>query len=398
MLPDAGQALLFDRTKGTYVAVGAGEAVEGFTVDSVEDDEVTLVSDAGATVVLAAPARHRRAAEPGNTDDADEAERPVRHRPRAERVAAAEPADPYGGAQQPADPYAGGQPADPYAGGPQPADPYGDGVQSVPAGSLGTGADGVRVVDASAPAPQTITGTGATTVIGTGADGVRVTSAAAGTAPATGTAPAAGSALATGSAPAAVSATGSAPATASAPATLTAAAPASVAGPASAAAPTSGSGSVAAAGAAPTIAAGSAPTTAAGSAPAPRASHTQADGAAALAAALTGEPAPAVTAAASPTVLARADVSTALSNFAALSKAIQATFTPDGLRIDAVTAGSLFAKAGLVAGDLVTSVDGKPLRSLDDAADLYARASKARTVNAQVVRGGKPVAVRVAIQ
>jgi hypothetical protein len=113
MLPDAGQALLYDRTKGTYVAVGAGEAVEGFTVDSVEDDEVTLVSDAGATVVLAAPARHRRVADTGNADDGEEAERPARHRPR---VAAAEPADPYaGGAQQPADPYAGGpqQPADP---------------------------------------------------------------------------------------------------------------------------------------------------------------------------------------------------------------------------------------------------------------------------------------------
>ncbi len=63
-----------------------------------------------------------------------------------------------------------------------------------------------------------------------------------------------------------------------------------------------------------------------------------------------------------------------------------------------MTTGSVFAKAGLVAGDLVTSVDGKPLRSLDDAADLYARASKARSMNAQLVRGGKPVALRVAIQ
>jgi S1-C subfamily serine protease len=97
-------------------------------------------------------------------------------------------------------------------------------------------------------------------------------------------------------------------------------------------------------------------------------------------------------------VLARADVAAALSNFAALSKAIQGAFTADGLRVDAVTAGSLFAKAGLVAGDVVTSVDGKPLRSLDDAADVYARASKARSMTAQVVRDGKPVALRVAIQ
>jgi membrane-associated protease RseP (regulator of RpoE activity) len=140
------------------------------------------------------------------------------------------------------------------------------------------------------------------------------------------------------------------------------------------------------------------------------ASAKQPDGAAALAAALTGDdspttaaPAIAAPAAATPTadgatVLARADVSAALSNFGALSKSIQGAFTPDGLRIDGVAASSVFAKAGLQAGDVVTSVDGKPLRSLDDAANVYARAAKAKSLSAQVLRDGKPVALRVAIQ
>src|SRR3954471_18471846 len=55
MLPETHQALLFDKTKGTHVVVEAGQAVEGFLVDSIDEDEVTLLSDDGATFVLAAP-------------------------------------------------------------------------------------------------------------------------------------------------------------------------------------------------------------------------------------------------------------------------------------------------------------------------------------------------------
>jgi membrane-associated protease RseP (regulator of RpoE activity) len=107
---------------------------------------------------------------------------------------------------------------------------------------------------------------------------------------------------------------------------------------------------------------------------------------------------PAATAAPGPTVLARADVNAALGNFGALAAAIHGGYTAEGLRIDAVAAGSLFAKAGLRAGDVVTSVDGHPLHSLDDAANLYARAPGMKAATASVVRGGKPVTLRVSIQ
>src|SRR5262249_25587262 len=82
----------------------------------------------------------------------------------------------------------------------------------------------------------------------------------------------------------------------------------------------------------------------------------------------------------------------------ALAVAFRASFTPAGVQVDAVLDGSLFAKAGLRAGDLITSVEGRPLRSLDDVAALYARAGSLRIVTAQGVRGGKPLTLRAVIQ
>ena len=96
--------------------------------------------------------------------------------------------------------------------------------------------------------------------------------------------------------------------------------------------------------------------------------------------------------------IARAELDAALDDFGALAIAIRGEFTSAGLRIDHVAERSLFARAGLRVGDLVASVDGKPLRTLDDAADLYARASAARTIAVQIVRGGKVVAVKLAIR
>ncbi len=119
----------------------------------------------------------------------------------------------------------------------------------------------------------------------------------------------------------------------------------------------------------------------------------------------TPAPAPAITPApaAAPTgpltiKLARTDVATALADFGALAGSLSATFTPGGLRLDAVTEGTIFTRAGLLTGDLIVSVDGKPLRSLDDAADLYARASTTKVATLAVLRAGKPLVLRVAIQ
>jgi type II secretory pathway component PulC len=96
--------------------------------------------------------------------------------------------------------------------------------------------------------------------------------------------------------------------------------------------------------------------------------------------------------------LGRRDVDAALEDFGSLLVAVKGELTPQGAKIEQVTAGTLLARVGLRAGDVVASVDGKPLRSLDDAANLYARAGALRVVTVQVVRGGKPLTLRVVIK
>jgi S1-C subfamily serine protease len=97
-------------------------------------------------------------------------------------------------------------------------------------------------------------------------------------------------------------------------------------------------------------------------------------------------------------VLARREVEAALADFGAVAAAFHATFTPAGVNVAAVLDGSLFAKVGLRAGDVIAAVDGRPLRSLDDVAALYARAGALRAITAQVIRGGQPVMLRAVIQ
>ena len=99
-----------------------------------------------------------------------------------------------------------------------------------------------------------------------------------------------------------------------------------------------------------------------------------------------------------PIVIARAELDAALADFSKLASSARGAFTPTGVRIDHVLAGSLFAKVGIRAGDTIVSVDRLPVRSLDDAASVYARASTARNVTLQLVRGGKALSLRVTIR
>jgi hypothetical protein len=96
--------------------------------------------------------------------------------------------------------------------------------------------------------------------------------------------------------------------------------------------------------------------------------------------------------------LSRAEVDAALADFGRLTAAMHGSFSAAGVVVDAVSDGTLFQRAGLRAGDVIAAVDGIRLRSLDDAANLYARASKATAITAQIVRSGKPMTLRVAIR
>jgi hypothetical protein len=99
-----------------------------------------------------------------------------------------------------------------------------------------------------------------------------------------------------------------------------------------------------------------------------------------------------------PVKLAKKDVTSALDDFSALAASIDGSFTARGLAISKVKPQSVFAKAGLATGDVIVAVDGKPMRSLDDAADLYARAGSMKSATVQILRAGKPQTLRIAIQ
>lgn len=307
ILPETNQALLFDRSGGgTHLLVMVGEKVGGYTVEAIDEDEVTLSAN-GQQIVLAAPERpwRRRGGE-----GRPAAERLAEERPAAAHGGAPAPTDPYGGAAEPGQAAGSGGAASSSRGAMGPADPYADEIREVKAPSW---------LDPTSPMPT----------------------ARPVTAMATPPSPAPSSTMAP---------TAPAPSPTMPPPVSTTTAPA-------AAAPAA------------------APAAAAPAAAAPAAAAPSADA-----------------------VLSRREVDAALADFGTLSVALRASFTPAGVKIDAVLDGSLFAKAGLRAGDVVATVDGKPLRSLDDVAALYARAGSLRAVTAQVVRGGKPLSLRAIIQ
>lgn len=299
ILPESNQALLFDKNRGTHVLADVGSTIAGYTVDAIDQDEVTLSSN-GKELVLSAPSTR------GGW-------RSLREE-RAEKAAPAKqaeaPADPYGPAGEIVDPYAdaGSAPLDPYA------EPK---VREATAPSpIVAGEGGVRVADASpadpydaGPAPRTpiapIIDAGPSPMTKHKADPSWMSPTPTPTAPATTTAPAADE-------------------------------PADPYGE---------------------------------------------------------PPAPVIT----PTVLSRSELNVALADFGKLTNVLRGGFTAQGARLDVVAEGSVFAKAGLRSGDIVASVDNVPLRSIDDAADLYVRASATRAANIAVLRGGKPMTLRVLI-
>lgn len=313
VMPDAEQALLFDKTKGRYVLVEVGATVGDYTVRAIDAREVTLVGkDLPVEIALAMPI----------------AKKPV----KAVAKTAPKPADPYGedavASAEPAAPPAGEAPEDPYADG-APAMVEGDDEPRIV--SADPAADPERA--AEIVAEQTIQ---ATQWNPAKSDGAKSS-----------TSPFAGMS-------------------------------------ADAAKPSDEVANL-----------GKPKADAEGEAPAAKVAPTaEIEPPAEAPAAPVAEP----EAKPAATQLAKKDVDAALTDFAKLAAAIDGSFGAHGLVIAKVQAGSVFAKAGLAAGDVVTAVDGKPLRSIDDAADLYARAGGMKSATVQIVRNGKPQVLRIAIQ
>jgi membrane-associated protease RseP (regulator of RpoE activity) len=135
MLPETGQVLLFDKTKGAHVVAEVGQALDGYTVDDIDEDEITLVADNGASVILTAPPvkQHKHAAKkaPAPVDPYAEP---------GEAKADADATDATSGAGKPAD-----VPVDPYA---EPAPPKAPGEGGVRVASAGAASTSAPIVDA----------------------------------------------------------------------------------------------------------------------------------------------------------------------------------------------------------------------------------------------------------
>jgi len=372
VLAESHQALLYDKIRGTHVLAEVGGTVGGYEVVEIAEDEVTLYAN-GREFVLAAPADLP-------------APRPTRA-PARPAVKAELPLDPYSDAGQNAD----GGPLDPYAETPVRS------VSAAPAFDAGQNADG-PAIDVG-PAPRAVPATTAPAMI-----------------------PAAPAAeLGDNPYDAPVPSVTAAPVTA-APVTAKPAAKPAATKPARSVS-TEGIEGFLPPGTSPDDAAAAkapAPAVTAPAVPAPAASRpgtpadpywvdgqtelppakpvrvVTAEGPAAPgpAAAPDAPPAPVIT----PTVLSRSDLNATIGDFNKLAGVLRGSFTPEGARLDAVAEGSVFARAGLRRGDIVTAVDGQPLRSIDDAADLYVRAASTKAANIQLVRAGKPMTLRVLIQ
>jgi hypothetical protein len=316
VLTETHQALLFDKTKGTHVLVEIGKEIDGFKVDDIDEDTVTLTPiEGGAQVVLAGPDPSWR-----------------RHTGATKPAAAA-----------PEDPYASAAPMDPYGADDVPSVEAPGSVASGPvAAPIAAGDGGVRTAAAPSSTPVA-----PRTVSATSTDPGFATTPVSSTAPTT-------------SAPTSIPAT-TAPTT-TAPIVDTSSSSNWSTLPVSNAAPVITS---------PAITAPATSTPAIGDAP---------------------------TLLPLPTMLSKSDVAAALSNFGALAGSMRGSFTPAGAKIDAVGPDSLLAKAGLRAGDVITSINNQPLRSLDDAANLYARAGSMKVATIVFQRAGKPMMLRLTIQ
>jgi hypothetical protein len=400
ILPNSQQAVLFDKSRNSHVMVEVGTQVGAYTVIEIDDETVTLGAR-GQQLVLAAPAP-AAVIEPT--------------RPIVESPAVAAPAPVVtpttSDDSAPVDPYADDLGRDTPTR-PAPATTNTLPVAPTPVAAPATPAP-VTTAAPTTAAPTTIaapTATAApataapTTAAPTTTDAPTATAAPTTAAPTT-AAPTTAAPAAPTAAPAAPTAAPTAPAPAPAPAAPTAApaAPTTTAAPAAPATPTTAA-PAAPTTAAPTTAPAAPTTTAAPSDPywvdelpvvgavpaAPVAPSTIGPGPAPA-------PAPALPTGPLEVSLARTEINAALDDFGGLLASIRGEQTANGVRVDHVSDKSVFAKAGLRTGDLVASVDGKPLRSLDDTAELYARAATARAMTVQVVRGGKPLTIKLVIR
>ncbi|MEZ4398718.1 MAG: PDZ domain-containing protein [Kofleriaceae bacterium] len=94
----------------------------------------------------------------------------------------------------------------------------------------------------------------------------------------------------------------------------------------------------------------------------------------------------------------RTELSASLGDFDQLARELGFKLTAGGVRVATVREGTYFYRLGLRGGDVITSIDGAPLRGLDDAAGAYARLGSASRLTLGIDRGGAVGTLRFALK
>ena len=61
---------------------------------------------------------------------------------------------------------------------------------------------------------------------------------------------------------------------------------------------------------------------------------------------------------------------------------------PDGIRLSGVRPGSIFEDIGFRSGDIIKSINGESIQSVDDALKFYSSLKSAENVSLQIRRNG----------
>jgi hypothetical protein len=95
------------------------------------------------------------------------------------------------------------------------------------------------------------------------------------------------------------------------------------------------------------------------------------------------------------TRLSRREFDRALSDFHSLSKELELEpASGGGFRVAQVGRGSYFHRIGLRKGDIVLEVAGIKLKSIDDAASVYAQVASSKRFEAKLLRRGQPLIIK----
>jgi len=97
-------------------------------------------------------------------------------------------------------------------------------------------------------------------------------------------------------------------------------------------------------------------------------------------------------------ILSRSKIIKAVKNVNTILSQARIRPHSEGLNITRIKPNSIFSQMGLRSGDIITSVDGRHIRSVDDAFDLYRNLQSSSHVTLELKRRGRPITMNYTIR